>query len=92
MKSPLFFPYRSEFLDPSVAMHSGIVKYHKGFLLMRKEKSSRKLTILSAIIRSVVVNPSHWLSRVIIQKILSLATLWEGTNTCSPFSYHPYGT
>ena len=61
-------------------------------LLMRKEKSSRKLTIFSAVILSVVVNPSYRLSRVIIPKMLSLATLWEGTNTSSPSSCHPYGT
>lgn len=59
---------------------------------MRKEKSSRKPTILSAVIGSVVVNPSYWLSRVIIPKMLSLATLWEGTNMSSPLSCHPYGT
>ena len=88
-ESPLF-PYRPEFPDPLVAMHGGIGKHDKGLPVdtegeLIEETDDRA----PAVRRSVVVNPSYWLSRVIIPKMLSLATLWEGTNTPSPFICHP---
>lgn len=91
-KSPLFSHIGLSSLIHLFRCTVALSSTTKVFFLTRKEKSSRKLTILAAVIRSVVVNPSYWFSRVIMPKMLSLATLWEGTNTSSPFNCQPYGT
>ena len=91
-KSPLFSHIALRSLIHLFRCTVALSSTTKVFFVTWKEKSSRKLTILSAVIRSVVVNPSYWLSWVIMPKILSLATLWEGTNTSSPFNCQPYGT
>ena len=83
------FPNWSEFLDPSVAMNSGIVKHHKSILTDTEGKSLRKLTTLSAVIHLSVVKPSYRLSRVIIPKILSLTTLLGGNGHVLPFQLPP---
>ena len=86
------FPYRPEFLDPPVAVYGSIVKHYKGVLSDAEGKIIKETDNL--ICRHPLCSGESFIliARVIMPKMLSRATRWEGTKTSSPSSCHPYGT
>jgi len=81
-------PYRTKFPHELAPVYACVVKHNKCVLV----DAERKSATLSAVIFSVVENPSYLLLRSIMPKILSLSPLSEGIYTSSPRNCHPYGT
>ena len=83
-KQPTLLPKVTQLLYFSVPMYRSIIKDNKCiFFNFERESLSRKSMTLSALILSVVQNPSYWLLRSIIPKMLSLCAFKDGIYTSS---------